>query len=164
MLAFATAAIAVASAASAAKVIHAAPRSADTSSALVADVAATKLATARYVNNLGLAKQDGYQIITKMIPTMGYHFMNPAVKGFDVSKPPILVYEHQRVELAARRRRVGVHLEAGEAARPGRDLRHLRGRLPLRRRDLRPGRGAVLVPGEWPRARARSSPSGTRSS
>ena len=94
MLAFATAAIAVASAASAAKVIHAAPRSANTSSALVADVAATKLATAKYVNNLALAKEDGYQIITKMIPTMGYHYMNPAVKGFDVSKPPILVYEH----------------------------------------------------------------------
>jgi hypothetical protein len=94
VLAFATAAIAVASAASAAKVIHAAPRSANTSSALVADVAATKLATAKYVNNLALAKQDGYQIITKMIPTMGYHYMNPAVKGFDVSKPPILVYEH----------------------------------------------------------------------
>jgi hypothetical protein len=94
LLALAAAAIAVASAASAAKVIHAAPRSASTSSALVADIAATKLATAKYVNNLALARKDGYQIITKMIPTMGYHYMNPAVKGFDVSRPPILVYEH----------------------------------------------------------------------
>ena len=24
---------------------------------------------------------------------MGYHFINPSVKGFDVRKPPILVYE-----------------------------------------------------------------------
>jgi hypothetical protein len=90
----AAAAVAVVAAAAAAKVIHAAPRSANTSSALVADIAATKLATAKYVNDLALAKTDGYQIITKMIPTMGYHYMNPAVKGFDVSKPPILVYEH----------------------------------------------------------------------
>ena len=70
----------------------------------MADIAATKLATAKYVNNLALAKKDGYQIITRMIPTMGYHFMNPDVKGFDVSKPPILVYEHRGIELAARAR------------------------------------------------------------
>jgi hypothetical protein len=30
-----------------------------------------------------------------MIPNMGYHFMNPNVKGFDVRKPAILVYEHR---------------------------------------------------------------------
>ena len=24
---------------------------------------------------------------------MGYHFINPSIKGFDVRKPPILVYE-----------------------------------------------------------------------
>jgi hypothetical protein len=93
-IALGVAAVAVVAAATTAKVIHAAPQSANTSSALVADIAATKLATAKYVNNLALAKQDGYMIITKMIPTMGYHYMNPAVKGFDVSKPPILVYEH----------------------------------------------------------------------
>jgi hypothetical protein len=58
-------------------------------------LAAARAATAKYVNNLPLAKKNGYQIITKMIPTMGYHFMNPGVKGFDVTKPPILVYEHQ---------------------------------------------------------------------
>ncbi len=63
LLALAAAAIAVASAAAAAKVIHAAPRSASTSSALVADIAA-RLATARYVSNLALARKDGYQIIT----------------------------------------------------------------------------------------------------
>jgi hypothetical protein len=62
--------------------------------ALTADVLAARLATAKYATNLALAKADGYQIITRMIPDMGYHFMNPAVKGFDVSRPPILVYEH----------------------------------------------------------------------
>jgi hypothetical protein len=27
-----------------------------------------------------------------MMPDMGYHYMNPDVKGFDVRRPPILVY------------------------------------------------------------------------
>lgn len=63
-------------------------------SRLVADVAAARVATAKYVTNLALAKADGYGIITRMIPSMGYHFLNPNVKGFDVRKPPILVYEH----------------------------------------------------------------------
>jgi len=27
-----------------------------------------------------------------MIPGMGYHYLNPSVKGFDLRKPPILVY------------------------------------------------------------------------
>ena len=52
-------------------------------------------ATAKYVDGIGRAKTDGYGILTKMIPDMGYHFINPAVKGFDIRKPPILVYEHQ---------------------------------------------------------------------
>jgi len=52
-------------------------------------------ATAKYVDGLARAKADGYQILTKMIPDMGYHFIDPAVKAFDVRKPPILVYEHQ---------------------------------------------------------------------
>jgi hypothetical protein len=57
-------------------------------------LAVARAATAQYVTDLGLAKKHGYMIITKMIPTMGYHFMNPGVKGFDIKKPPILVYEH----------------------------------------------------------------------
>jgi hypothetical protein len=64
-------------------------------STLIADLALARAATAKYVTNLQLAKADGYGIITKMIPTMGYHFMNPNVKGFDVRKPPILVYERR---------------------------------------------------------------------
>jgi hypothetical protein len=64
-------------------------------STLVAQLAEARLATAKYVSNLQLAKADGYQIITRMIPNMGYHFMNASVKGFSVKKPPILVYEHR---------------------------------------------------------------------
>jgi hypothetical protein len=28
-----------------------------------------------------------------MIPNMGWHYLNPTIQGFDVTKPPILVYE-----------------------------------------------------------------------
>jgi hypothetical protein len=30
-----------------------------------------------------------------MIPDMGYHFLNPSIQGFDVTRPHILVYEHR---------------------------------------------------------------------
>jgi hypothetical protein len=63
-------------------------------SGLTADLVAARLATARYATNLGKAKADGYRILTKMIPNMGYHFINPKITGFNVRKPPILVYEH----------------------------------------------------------------------
>jgi len=63
--------------------------------ALSSQLAAAHLATAKYANNLALAKHDGYGIITRMIPNMGYHYLNPNVKGFDVRKPAILVYEHR---------------------------------------------------------------------
>jgi hypothetical protein len=68
------------------------PGSAD---GLSADVMAARLATAKYATNLDRAKDDGYSIITRMIPNMGYHFMNAKVTGFDVRRPPILVYEHR---------------------------------------------------------------------
>jgi hypothetical protein len=63
------------------------------SSVLAAKIASARLATARYATNLRAAKADGYQIITRMIPDMGWHFLNPKISGFDVRKPPILVYE-----------------------------------------------------------------------
>jgi hypothetical protein len=63
--------------------------------ALATQLARARLATARYATNLGAAKADGYRIITRMIPDMGWHFLNPAVQGFDVRKPPILVYERR---------------------------------------------------------------------
>lgn len=56
-------------------------------------LAAARIATAKYVTNLGRAKADGYGIITKMIPDMGFHYLNPAIKKFDIRRPPILVYE-----------------------------------------------------------------------
>jgi hypothetical protein len=60
---------------------------------LATQLARARLATGRYATNLRAAKADGYQIITRMIPDMGWHFLNPAIQGFDVAKPPILVYE-----------------------------------------------------------------------
>jgi hypothetical protein len=63
-------------------------------SSLAQQLATAHVATAKYANNLGAAKADGYQILTKMIPGMGYHFINPKVTGFSVRKPAILVYLH----------------------------------------------------------------------
>jgi hypothetical protein len=64
------------------------------SPSLTADIAAMRLATAKYATNLARAKADGYQIITMMMPNMGYHFMNPRITKFNVREPQILVYEH----------------------------------------------------------------------
>jgi hypothetical protein len=62
--------------------------------ALATKLAAARLATAKYVTDLARAKADGYAAqITPMMANMGVHFLNPKVKGFDVTKPPILVYE-----------------------------------------------------------------------
>jgi hypothetical protein len=60
--------------------------------ALATTLARARLATAKYATNLAAAKADGYQIITKMIPDMGYHFLNPKITGFNPTKPAILVY------------------------------------------------------------------------
>jgi hypothetical protein len=62
--------------------------------ALDNDIAAARIATAKYATNLARAKADGYRIITMMMPSMGYHFLNPKISGFNVRRPPILVYEH----------------------------------------------------------------------
>jgi hypothetical protein len=60
--------------------------------ALAPLLAQARLATAKYAGNLARAKRDGYGIITRMIPDMGYHYLNSKIKGFDVRKPAILVY------------------------------------------------------------------------
>jgi hypothetical protein len=60
---------------------------------LASQLARARLATGKYATNLAAAKADGYQIITRMIPDMGWHFLNPGISGFDVTRPPILVYE-----------------------------------------------------------------------
>ena len=70
-----------------------APSTGGDSGHLAAQLAAGRLATAKYATSLGRAKADGYQIITRMIPDMGWHFLNPTIQAFDVTKPPILVYE-----------------------------------------------------------------------
>jgi hypothetical protein len=64
-------------------------------SAIASEIAAGRRATAKYQTNLTQAKAAGYRIITRMIPDMGYHFMNASVKTFSIRKPPILVYEHR---------------------------------------------------------------------
>ncbi len=61
-------------------------------SAVITKLSAARLATAKYATDLTRAKADGYTIITQMIPNMGYHFLNPKVEGFDITKPAILVY------------------------------------------------------------------------
>jgi len=56
-------------------------------------LADARLATAEYATSLKRAKRDGYRVIvTQMIPDMGHHFLNPDITGFDITKPPILVY------------------------------------------------------------------------
>lgn len=60
--------------------------------AVIAQLATARTATAKYATDLARAKADGYTIITPMIPNMGYHFLNPKIQGFDITKPPILVY------------------------------------------------------------------------
>ena len=62
-------------------------------SPLAQSLAAMRVATAKYATNLNRAKADGYKIITPMIPDMGIHYMNAKITGFDVTKPPILVYQ-----------------------------------------------------------------------
>jgi hypothetical protein len=62
---------------------------------LAASLALAHQATAKYATGLERAKADGYQIITRMMPGMGYHYLNPKVSGFDVRRPPILVYLHR---------------------------------------------------------------------
>jgi hypothetical protein len=65
------------------------------SQGVIDELSAARLATAKYSTDLARAKADGYMIITPMIPNMGYHFLNPKIEGFDVTRPPILVYVHR---------------------------------------------------------------------
>ena len=89
------AAVAIAATSAAAAPPSRSVASAQVPATLVSQLAQARLATAKYVSNLNLAKEDGYGIITRMIPNMGYHFLNSKVKGFNVTKPAILVYEHR---------------------------------------------------------------------
>jgi hypothetical protein len=59
------------------------------------ELAKARTATMKYANGIAQAKKDGYMIITKDIAGMGWHFLNPNITKFDVTKPMILVYEHK---------------------------------------------------------------------
>jgi hypothetical protein len=60
---------------------------------LASFLANARIATAKYATNLARAKRDGYTVtVTRHIPDMGWHFLNPAYTKFDVTKPAILVY------------------------------------------------------------------------
>jgi hypothetical protein len=61
--------------------------------ALAPYLAEARLATAKYATDLARAKRDGYTVtVTRHIPDMGWHFLNPKYTKFDVEKPAILVY------------------------------------------------------------------------
>ena len=123
-----------------------------------------QLATARYANDLGAAKADGYEILTQQIPGMGYHFINPAVKGFDVRKPRDPRLRAARRPLAARRARVGLPQEAGDATAEGRHVRLVPGGVPLQRRHVRARAERGRLRDRRAPSRARRSTSGTRRS
>jgi hypothetical protein len=63
------------------------------SPSLVGQLQDARLATGKYATDLKQAEADGYMIITKMMPGMGFHYLNPNIKSFDATKPMILVYE-----------------------------------------------------------------------
>ena len=122
----------------AAGVVATAKQSGEHSPAFANQLASARLATAKYATDLDQAKADGYRIITRDIPNMGWHFMNPKIQDFDVRRPPILVYEKTRpTTWQLGRARVGLPQEARQVAVPERALRLVPGGLPLRRRDLR---------------------------
>ena len=108
-----------------------------------------RLATAKYATNLALAKRNGYGVITQMIPDMGWHFMNPKITTFDITQAADPRVRQARLDVAARRVRVGLPEEAGEGAAAGGDVRLVRGGLPLQGRHVRvPGEPGVVRPEE----------------
>jgi hypothetical protein len=99
----AAAASSFAAVASGAKGQHAEVRGAAAKATLDRQLTLARDATVKYATNVALARRNGYRVITRNVPGVGFRFMNPAVRGFDVRKPPILVYEHrgQRWQLGA---------------------------------------------------------------
>jgi hypothetical protein len=60
---------------------------------LATAIARARFALGPFATDLRRARTHGYKLqITQMMPDMGYHYMDPDVKGFDVRRPPILVY------------------------------------------------------------------------
>jgi len=117
-------------------------------------LASARLATAKYATSLRRAKRNGYTtIVTQHMPDMGWHFMNPEITEFDVTRPPILVYVKRggRWQLVAFE---WVFSEAaGERSASGCAVRLLSRRLPLRRRHVRTRRVRVRLPAPESRER-----------
>src|SRR3954464_15480585 len=71
---------------------HSMTTSGHTSREFAKAVADLRLGLAPYATDLDAAKQAGYnRQITRMMENMGFHYMAPAVGGFDARRPPILV-------------------------------------------------------------------------
>ena len=105
------------------------------SQALATQLAASRLATAKYATNLALAKKNGYGS-SRMIPDMGWHFMNPkitSVRRQEAADPRV---RQAGLVVAARRLRVGLPREAEDGTAPGRDVRLVRRGVPLQGRDV----------------------------
>ena len=118
---------------------------------LTAQIARARVALAPFVSNLAAAREQGYKLqITPMMPNMGYHFMNPDVTGFDVRRPPILVYVRQGADAQLVAAEWVFPKQAGQAAAAGRALWLLRCRLPLRGRELRPAAQRARVRAQAP--------------
>ena len=65
------------------------------SAALKRDIARARVALAPYATDLAAAKAAGWsRQITPMMKNMGFHYMDPSVSDFQLTKPPILVYIH----------------------------------------------------------------------
>ena len=92
-LALAAAAMSSGGTGNAALHVHPKATASATPQALAPMLARARLATAKYATSLQRAKRDGYRtIVTQHIPDMGHHFLNPNITGFDITRPPILVY------------------------------------------------------------------------
>ena len=121
---------------------------------LTQQLATARLATAKYATNLGRAKADGYQIITKMMPNMGFHFMNPKMRA-STSASRRSWSTSTTARVAARRPGVGVPEDARRPAAAERHVRLVPGGLPLRGRHLHPGRERKTCPKRAPHTGAR---------
>jgi hypothetical protein len=53
---------------------------------------AARAATERY-RDVRAAEADGYRAIGPNVPGMGVHYLKPGARGFDVTRPPFLLYE-----------------------------------------------------------------------
>ncbi len=74
--------------------VHPASTAAATPAGLAPILAKARVATAKYATSLAAARKAGYTVnVTRHIPDMGWHFLNPKIAaGVDPTKPPILVY------------------------------------------------------------------------